>query len=172
MGIVSFCPNGHRTKLKDHYAGRRVYCPHCGTKFRVDNAGTASPPAEIMPEFESPFATTAASLAPRATETPKASTGKQSIPRTTESAIPVATDSTSATTDCGDSHLPAAIAEAVDGCWCIAIPGGEPSPPMSASEMHTWLMAARATGNEVVWRTGWPDWQPIKTTFPEFFDRS
>ncbi len=36
MGIVSFCPNGHRTKLKDRFAGLRVRCPMCGAKFFVE----------------------------------------------------------------------------------------------------------------------------------------
>ena len=35
MGIICLCPNGHRTKLKDRFAGLRVRCPQCGEKFRV-----------------------------------------------------------------------------------------------------------------------------------------
>ena len=30
MGIICFCQNGHRTKLKDRFAGLRVRCPQCG----------------------------------------------------------------------------------------------------------------------------------------------
>lgn len=49
MGIVSFCPNGHRTKLKDRYAGLRVRCPECGAKFWVA-AGEPVAAAEQHPE--------------------------------------------------------------------------------------------------------------------------
>jgi len=38
MGIVSYCPKGHRTKLKDRYAGLRIRCPTCGMKYWVDKA--------------------------------------------------------------------------------------------------------------------------------------
>ena len=32
MGIICLCPNGHRTNLKDRFAGLRVRCPQCGEK--------------------------------------------------------------------------------------------------------------------------------------------
>lgn len=35
MGIVAFCPNGHRLKLKDELAGRKGVCPTCHARFRV-----------------------------------------------------------------------------------------------------------------------------------------
>jgi len=38
MGIVSFCPNGHRVKVKDHLAGRKGICPRCGSRFRIPSA--------------------------------------------------------------------------------------------------------------------------------------
>jgi hypothetical protein len=40
MGIVSYCPNGHRVKVKDFQAGRRVLCPTCGDRFRIPEAST------------------------------------------------------------------------------------------------------------------------------------
>ena len=171
MGIVSFCPNGHRTKLKDHYAGKRVYCPQCGTKFRVNTAGTPSPAAarEMMPEFESPFAATAVSVAVAAAEAPTALVEHKPP---ASGPTPVTAEPAAPTTEPADSQLPAAIATATDALWCIAVPGGEPSPPMTGTAMVAWLTAARGTGKEVVWRTGWADWQPITSTFPEFFGHS
>jgi len=50
MGIVSYCPNGHRTKLKDRYAGLRVRCPACGLKYWVDKAESAASSALAVPE--------------------------------------------------------------------------------------------------------------------------
>ena len=52
MGIVSYCPNGHRTKLKDRYAGLRVRCPACGMKYWVDRAQSAASSALPVPEAE------------------------------------------------------------------------------------------------------------------------
>jgi len=35
MGIVAYCPHGHRMKVKDELAGRKGICPECGTRFRI-----------------------------------------------------------------------------------------------------------------------------------------
>ena len=42
MGIVAYCPHGHRLKVKDDLAGRKGICPECGTRFRI--------PLESQPE--------------------------------------------------------------------------------------------------------------------------
>jgi hypothetical protein len=44
MGIVAFCPHGHRVKVKDHLAGRKGICPECGTAFRIPRESQAAPP--------------------------------------------------------------------------------------------------------------------------------
>jgi hypothetical protein len=74
MGIVSFCPNGHRVKVKDHLAGRKGICPRCGSRFRIPSAAqpalaarTAAPVAvALMPaaRIVSFDATLAAGLPP------------------------------------------------------------------------------------------------------------
>lgn len=48
MGIVAYCPQGHRLKLKDQLAGRKGICPECGTRFRI--------PLESQPELAPPAA--------------------------------------------------------------------------------------------------------------------
>ncbi|MFM7108464.1 MAG: hypothetical protein ACKOZU_07690 [Planctomycetaceae bacterium] len=35
MGIIAFCPNGHRIKVKDELAGRKGICPTCAARFRI-----------------------------------------------------------------------------------------------------------------------------------------
>jgi len=35
MGIEAYCPNGHRIKVKDSFAGKKGVCPTCGMKFRI-----------------------------------------------------------------------------------------------------------------------------------------
>ncbi|MFM8413815.1 MAG: hypothetical protein ACKOCX_03735 [Planctomycetota bacterium] len=46
MGIVAFCPEGHRVKVKEELAGRKGICPHCGARFRIPEA-TDSPSAPL-----------------------------------------------------------------------------------------------------------------------------
>jgi hypothetical protein len=52
VGIVSFCPQGHRVKVKAHLAGRKGICPTCGARFRIPLTsafapGSVSPPAPL-----------------------------------------------------------------------------------------------------------------------------
>ncbi len=35
MGIRLSCPNGHKLHVKDHLAGKRGICPHCGAKVDI-----------------------------------------------------------------------------------------------------------------------------------------
>ena len=45
MGIVVYCPNGHRVKVKDVFAGKRVHCPICQAKTRVPRSASSFAPA-------------------------------------------------------------------------------------------------------------------------------
>ena len=47
MGIVCYCPNGHRVKVKDRFAGQRGLCPQCGAKFRIGSTAAAGGPAAV-----------------------------------------------------------------------------------------------------------------------------
>jgi len=47
MGIVAYCPSGHRMKVKDYLAGRKGICPTCGSRFRIPMASMASPPVTV-----------------------------------------------------------------------------------------------------------------------------
>jgi len=52
MGIVVYCPNGHRVKVKDVFAGKRVHCPICQAKTRVPRSApsfTPEPEAAMPP---------------------------------------------------------------------------------------------------------------------------
>ena len=35
MGIIAYCPNGHRMKVKDELGNKNGLCPECGVKFRI-----------------------------------------------------------------------------------------------------------------------------------------
>lgn len=43
MGIVAFCPQGHRVKVKDELAGRKGICPECGARFRIPLESSSAP---------------------------------------------------------------------------------------------------------------------------------
>ncbi|MEM8679144.1 MAG: DUF4339 domain-containing protein [Planctomycetota bacterium] len=42
MGIRFFCPNGHKLHVKAFLAGKRGYCPKCGTKLLIPEASATS----------------------------------------------------------------------------------------------------------------------------------
>jgi hypothetical protein len=56
MGIVAYCPNQHRVKVKDDLAGRKGICPTCGARFRI--------PLESQSEPALPALTPAAAVSP------------------------------------------------------------------------------------------------------------
>ncbi|MFM7138510.1 MAG: hypothetical protein ACKO1M_15820 [Planctomycetota bacterium] len=43
MGIVAFCPQGHRVKVKVELAGRKGICPECGARFRIPLESASAP---------------------------------------------------------------------------------------------------------------------------------
>lgn len=59
MGIVVYCPNGHRVKVKDVFAGKRVHCPICQAKTRVPHSApsVATAPEAAMPPSHDPLPT-------------------------------------------------------------------------------------------------------------------
>jgi hypothetical protein len=160
MGIVAFCPNGHRVKVKDAFAGRKGVCPDCHSRFRIPLESCAIPTARVL----SLDAAWAATL-PRAVILPADhvfSKGALSKGAFSNGGFSKEADR---------PHQPAmhpAIAEKPDAEWRVAIPGGEPSASLTGSDMQAWLAAGRATGGEVVWRSEWPDWVSIRLVFPEF----
>jgi hypothetical protein len=194
MGIVSYCPNGHRVKVKDFQAGRRGLCPTCGAKFRIPAASTgpgapetARPAAAGSPlEPELPLARfvpldpaavgtlpralpfgsarAAALAAATALEQHKAD-NIQERERPFESE-PVAPEEFASATS---PPLHPAIADRPNLSWRIAYPGGEPSEPVDAVTMQEWLAGGLAEGNELVWRADWADWLPVRDVFAEFF---
>jgi hypothetical protein len=59
MGIVAYCPNQHRVKVKDELAGRKGICPTCGARFRIPLESQPEPapapdPAGIAPAAAAP----------------------------------------------------------------------------------------------------------------------
>lgn len=69
MGIVSYCPNHHRVKVKDDLAGKKGICPTCGVRFRIPLESQPEPP-EARPSVATATATVAPASAPMATQPP------------------------------------------------------------------------------------------------------
>lgn len=170
MGIVCHCPNGHRVKVKDRFAGLTGLCPHCGAKFRIGPAAAGADDEPDVPDL------------PLARFVPLEPALVATLPRalpygTARAAAAAAAVAHEMVEQHGDEpasapppHLPhPVIAERPDLSWCIAYPGGTPSEPVDADTMQQWLGGGQAEGTELVWRTDWAEWRPVRDVFPEFF---
>jgi hypothetical protein len=174
MGIVAFCPQGHRVKVKDSLAGKKGVCPVCQARFRIpgrhgptlptarvlslDAARAATLPRAVILPLPTVAPTTPPPQVRQDEVIPKARQGKtipQARPQARQGETPPPTGSRSR------------LDERPDLAWCVAVPGGSPSPPMTAQEMQAWLDTGLATGEELVWRSDWQEWAPIRLVFPE-----
>lgn len=200
MGIEARCPNGHQVRVKDRFAGRRAYCPECAAKFRVPMPGAAAElPTAAVVSLDAAYAATLPRATPagarRADESqreveprPSAESPPTAEPRRAERERP-RRRRTSPRDDAPAGPKPSApaaapapapeagrlhpvIAEAVALTWNVALPGGDPSEPLTAEMLQEWLDAGGANGTEVVWRADWPDWVPIRLVFPEHVPRA
>jgi hypothetical protein len=176
MGIVSFCPRGHRVKVKDHLAGKKGVCPICGDRFRIPLASAAAPasaPAEsTLPEAKivSLDAAVAARLPQVRPLNPAANAacGATATPERPARGEPVEEEIELVVEE---PRRHPAIAERPDLAWCIAVPGGTASEPMSADALQAWLDSGLPTGDELVWRADWAEWRPSAAVFPECLRR-
>ena len=188
MGIVAFCPRGHRVKVKDELGGRKGICPECQVRFRIPPAGTELPVARVVsldPVMAErlPRAEVLGSddLLPAAggsvqrdddREAPESDgVGVDALPPDAFEPLAFETvdrDPAAGGASARSAALHPAIAERPELAWCVAVPGGEPSPPYDGPALQRWLDAGSATGEEVVWRADWPQWVPIRTVFPQF----
>jgi len=182
MGIVAHCPNGHRTKVRDHLAGKRVRCPTCEATMRVPaapvqggeqrpaggDAATASapalPPARFIPLDPAVIATLPRAL-PFGTARPAAATAAATAAEREEEAEFILCEAE----EVAPPPWHAAIADRPDLTWRIAYPGGEASEPVDAATLQEWLAAGQADGSELVWRADWTEWRPVHEVFPDSF---
>jgi len=176
MGIVSFCPQGHRIKVKDRLAGKTGVCPTCGARFRIPLA-SVDPPASgdgvaALPEAKimSLDATIAARLPPvlLLNREPEPARRGAIGPVNDARREPAEEDVELVVEEVRRHPM---IGERPDLAWCLAVPGGTASEPMQADAMQAWLDSGRATGDELVWRADWSDWRPIAGVFPECLRR-
>lgn len=169
MGIVAFCPSGHRIKVKDHLAGKKGICPHCGTRFRIPAAGAtaAAPTPDLATSGTLPMGRFVSRDREAALGLPRVLAFAAATPTDVEPDVDVESEA-----DAGIDRLPPVtlhpvLAERPSLAWCLAVPGGQPSQPLSPESVQQWLDAGGATGTELVWRSDWPDWVPIRRVFPD-----
>lgn len=174
MGIVAFCPQGHRVKVKDQLAGKKGICPTCNARFRipaaaVEQAASGVAPATLPEARVVSLDAAVAERLPRAlllSQPPAAAPAH--VPAARHPEPEGAVDEPDAFVIEDPEPLAPAVAERPDLVWCVAVPGGTASEPMGAEAMQGWLESRLATGDELVWRADWTEWRPIGSVFPEY----
>ena len=158
MGIKFRCPEcDKKLHVKAFLAGKRGICPHCGGKVRIPLAST-SPGGRAPTETRSASKSRSAAVKPAA---PDAAVAVQQ--GTTPNVMtPPAKESDAARAE------PAAdpIGESPDAVWYVRPPSGGQYGPAGAALMRRWLDEGRIAPEALVWREGWPDWQPATVVFP------
>jgi hypothetical protein len=177
MGIVAFCPNGHRVKVKDELAGRKGICPTCAARFRIPReTPQAAPEQRGAPAAGVPLARIV-SLDPLVVASLPTAVADEPADawHDTPDFTPVDEDSSGvdrpAPLPAAPEPLPdqvaehAALDERPDLAWCVAVRGGTPSAPLDTAAMRAWLESGVASADHVVWRQDWPDWRPLADVF-------
>jgi hypothetical protein len=59
------------------------------------------------------------------------------------------------------------IAEAPAAVWYVQHPTGGQFGPAAGEVMRGWLAEGRVSSDSMVWRAGWPEWQPAVKLFPQ-----
>ncbi|MBN2579444.1 MAG: DUF4339 domain-containing protein [Pirellulales bacterium] len=175
MGIRFFCPNGHKLNVKEFQAGMRGVCPHCGAKFIIpaQSTRTSSKEKNQLRQDEtiqggtvtlSPPSLGQGEAAPPGNPSPAVESSSLVSPQAQAVAAPdeypLAATSDSAVA--GD-----AIAAAGNVVWYVRPPSGGQYGPASGEVLRSWLNEGRISGDTLVWRQGWSDWQEAQLLFPE-----
>jgi len=59
--------------------------------------------------------------------------------------------------------------ERPDLLWCMSVPGGEASEPLSADAIDAWIRHVDCPIDALVWRSDWPEWRSVQKVFPDLF---
>lgn len=170
MGIRFRCHHcDHELHVKDFQAGKRGKCPECKGRFRVPPASAPhSLSVEQRHEKASQLAgSSATSEAVQKTETANSGFGESTNvslkSKSNEGKSSLATSSSS-------SHTEEAFA--ANAQWYVRPPSGGQYGPASGTIFKQWLGENRVTGDSLVWRDGWTDWQVASAALPSSFPES
>jgi hypothetical protein len=156
MGIKFHCPNGHKLNVKAFLAGKKGVCPKCGTRFRIP---AESEPGLVDSDLEEGDA--GASGIKPGNGTPVAAQAQPVMAAAAAGSQASLPPSAPASAVPGDP-----IAEGPQLVWYVRPPSGGQFGPAKGEIMRTWLTEGRVTGDSLVWREGWTDWQTAGTVFP------
>jgi len=65
------------------------------------------------------------------------------------------------------SPAPDPLAEAPQMVWYVRPPSGGQFGPAMGEVMRSWIVEGRVSGDSLVWREGWRDWQEAGEVFPQ-----
>jgi hypothetical protein len=148
MGIKFLCPNGHKLHVKSFLSGKKAICPKCGARVLVPAENQL---AAVAHDQESASEDSSADL--------QVSDGEQT---TGSSVTPARAEPAHASAVAADPMI-----EAPTAVWYVRPATGGQFGPASGEIMRAWLHEGRVGASSLVWRAGWPDWQPAASVFPQ-----
>lgn len=179
MGIRFRCQACEKKlNVKSFLGGKRGICPHCGAKIAIPPAEGAPPVSAATGNssqavLASSQAIPVTSVAEETAQTkgPSSADGGHLSTSAVEAYPPTAEEGPSVTLAAPEAKLPDppaaaphdALSEAPGGVWYVRPPSGGQYGPASAEYMRRWIQEGRVSGDSLVWRDGWADWQPAST---------
>lgn len=188
MGIRFFCPNGHKVHVKAFQAGQRGLCPQCGvsmdiplqsTRSSSKKGGKAAPAPAPADDFGDIIPITVHQQPSEATSDAAADDPERVIEIApfevvVEDAMagqskptPQATQSPPKPANAGGVSPSDPLADGTDVVWYIRPPSGGQYGPATADVMRKWIAEGRVSGDSLVWREGWRDWEEAASVFPQ-----
>jgi hypothetical protein len=172
MGIRFYCPNGHKLNVKAFLAGRRGICPHCGAKVQIPAESALAGAAPDPPRQEDhPGNPPLPSTSPLAKGEGGDASSEEVAVVELEPAMPGPLAGGAGQAARGPDRPvplphspPDLLAEAPDAAWYVRPPAGGQFGPANGRTMRQWIEEGRISGDSLVWREGWRDWQEASMT--------
>lgn len=174
MGIKFYCPNGHKVNVKSFLAGKKGLCPKCGVRVDIplesqiaDDAprirgGAANDELEESPE---PYeANVGSATAMTGFEQGDEFSPGIDIPRGNSRRRGSGGSGFSESAPVDDSLLPPGAESNRDYTgemvWHVRLANGQQIGPLDDVGLQQWVSEAQLGENDLIWRNGWPQWQP------------
>jgi hypothetical protein len=172
MGIKFHCPQGHKLNVKAFLAGKRGVCPKCGSKLRIPSASEPGLDGEGSDEPEETDAAHSAASRGNGSGVVAEAIATRHVasqvaaPAVAAAPLPYAADTAPASQESG-SAIDDPIAQQPTAIWYVRPPTGGQYGPARGDVMRRWLAEGRVSGDSLVWREGWTDWQTASKLFPQ-----
>ena len=192
MGIRFLCPNGHKLNVKSFLAGKKGVCPHCDARFTIPlesdpraakkkrrgEMGNGAPAAAANGamgaasgtngsiDFSRPAAPQAAPVGKAITPAAVASVATAAVAKPSAPVTQAAVATPPAPIPASAPQITDPIAEAPNAIWYVRPPTGNQYGPARGDIMRKWIAEGRVSGDSLVWREGWADWQTANQVLP------